>query len=195
MARPKSTDTSHRVLRNCTFCCIKIVVPLSRAKYSKSYCTKTHMILDMKARSFRFPCVICNKLIFTQPAQIKYRHRTTCSTGCRSKLARKRADERRVTLGYTKHQLDRLARYSPEANEWRKKIFTRDNYTCQMCGKIGGYLEADHIKPWAYFPDLRFELSNGRTLCRPCHNTTKLSAKKMREIYAQDYKDLILKYS
>ena len=55
-----------------------------------------------------------------------------------------------------------------------------------MCLVRGNYLEADHIKPWAYFPDLRFELDNGRTLCRPCHDTTKISAKAMREKYAKD---------
>jgi len=30
---------------------------------------------------------------------------------------------------------------------WREKVFKRDNYTCQVCGKKGGYLIADHIKP------------------------------------------------
>jgi len=86
-------------------------------------------------------------------------------------------------LGYTKHQLDRLARYSPEAERWRKAVFKRDDFTCQVCGLRGAYLEADHILPWAYFSDLRFELTNGRTLCRPCHDKTKISAKKMKEIY------------
>lgn len=33
-------------------------------------------------------------------------------------------------------------------------------------------IEADHIKPWAYYPDLRYELDNGRTLCLKCHRKT-----------------------
>ena len=55
---------------------------------------------------------------------------------------------------------------------WRLEIFKRDNFTCQSCGVRGGYLEADHIKPGATFPELRYEISNGRTLCRPCHEET-----------------------
>ena len=66
----------------------------------------------------------------------------------------------------------------------RRNIFHRDNYTCQYCKVRGGYLEADHIKPFAFFPELRFVLSNGRTLCRKCHNKTKISAKQMRKLYA-----------
>lgn len=56
---------------------------------------------------------------------------------------------------------------------WRKAVFERDKFTCRFCGKIGGDLHADHIKPWAMFPELRFAIDNGRTLCVPCHRTTE----------------------
>lgn len=56
--------------------------------------------------------------------------------------------------------------------QWRKAVFERDNYTCQFCQKRGGELNADHILPFAFFTELRFELSNGRTLCVPCHRST-----------------------
>jgi len=48
-------------------------------------------------------------------------------------------------------------------------VLKRDNYTCQVCEVIGGVLHADHIKSWSEYPELRFELSNCRTLCRSCH--------------------------
>lgn len=63
-------------------------------------------------------------------------------------------------------------RTSLEAKQWRKAIFERDNYTCQECGVRGGHLHVDHIKPWCAFPELRFELSNGRVLCIECHRLT-----------------------
>lgn len=57
--------------------------------------------------------------------------------------------------------------------------FKRDNFTCKECGKIGGRLEAHHIKPFAYFPELRFALDNLITLCKDCHIKTDTYAGKI----------------
>lgn len=56
-------------------------------------------------------------------------------------------------------------------NKWRFKVFERDKFTCKRCGKCEGqYLNAHHVKPWKQFPESRFMLSNGKTVCAdPCH--------------------------
>ena len=70
-----------------------------------------------------------------------------------------------------------LIRTSIEYKEWRISVFKRDGYACIFCGVKNGNgmtikFNADHIKPFALFPDLRFNVENGRTLCVPCHRTT-----------------------
>ena len=65
-----------------------------------------------------------------------------------------------------KNQIDRG---SARATSWRNAVFKRDRYTCQICGTIGGKLNAHHIKPWAKFPEERYNIENGITLCRKCH--------------------------
>lgn len=63
-------------------------------------------------------------------------------------------------------------RNSKEYVIWRKSVFERDDWTCIWCGIKGGKLNADHIKPFALFPELRLAIDNGRTLCETCHKTT-----------------------
>ena len=61
---------------------------------------------------------------------------------------------------------------------WRKEIFERDSFTCQICRKVGVYLESHHIKSWKNYPELRYVLDNGITLCRECHSKTDNYKKK-----------------
>ena len=67
---------------------------------------------------------------------------------------------------------NRSIRNSLEYKLWRTAVFERDNFTCTFCGVRGEKIHADHIKPFATFRELRFEISNGRTLCVPCHKKT-----------------------
>lgn len=54
----------------------------------------------------------------------------------------------------------------------RDAVFKRDNYSCVFCWVKGWNLNADHIKPFYLYPELRFDEDNGRTLCVPCHRST-----------------------
>ena len=70
--------------------------------------------------------------------------------------------------------LRRTLYHQKENLEWRKANFEKNNYTCQKCRARNGEgrtisLRAHHIKNWKDYPELRYEISNGITLCKECH--------------------------
>ena len=54
---------------------------------------------------------------------------------------------------------------------WRNEVYTRDNWTCRICEKHcqRKNIVAHHLKLFSEFPELRFSVDNGITLCRNCH--------------------------
>lgn len=76
---------------------------------------------------------------------------------------------------------NQIIRHRKEYSQWRKAVYTRDGYTCVECRKVGGTLNAHHIKPFSLYPELRHELSNGVTLCLECHVKTDTFGSKIKQ--------------
>jgi hypothetical protein len=67
--------------------------------------------------------------------------------------------------------LENKKRKSIEYRQWREKVFKRDNYTCQCCKDKKKYdLQAHHLDDWANHIESRYDVDNGITLCKDCHN-------------------------
>ena len=57
-------------------------------------------------------------------------------------------------------------------SEWREEVFKKDNFICRQCG-TNKRLQAHHIYMWAKYPELRFNIENGITLCKDCHKQVR----------------------
>lgn len=85
--------------------------------------------------------------------------------------------------------LVRLLRKTEAYEQWKRAVLIRDRFTCQQCGKRNGrqrIIEAHHLTGFTLLvrtlgvktvtegvenPAL-WEIGNGQTLCRPCHEDT-----------------------
>ena len=150
-----------------------------------------------------YVCKICGKKYFRYPSQIKWRGQTVaCSKQCRAiseigkytpqylrdlrKINVKRGKNSNLWTGGVS-SINRRIRASADFKNWRTKIFERDNYTCQYCKKRGGIeLHPHHIKPFAYYPELRFRVQNGVTLCKNCHKETDTYGKRATSIMKRE---------
>lgn len=150
---------SVKVLFICSICKTeKLLIP-SDAR-NKKYCS--YICLGRSKQTLPV-CKTCNKKL--SKSDLKYEF-------CQKCLYKWLVQQRKENGYIYKTSKNRQARSTSKYQKWRTRIFKRDNYTCQLCFKRGGELQADHIKPFAFFPKLRFILSNGRTLCIECHKTT-----------------------
>jgi len=131
----------------------------SHHRYRASrYCSKA--CWNIRKPPVTKACRFCGKSFTT------YREdATSCSKRCaRNSLVGEKATGWKGGRSLTCER----ARLSPQLKEWRTAVYQRDGYTCQTCGSKGD-IHAHHIKSFAEYPDLRFDVSNGVTLCVDCH--------------------------
>lgn len=140
-------------------------------KDNKKYCSRACQSVGYSKGTYEKKCAQCGKNF-----PVPYRRRNTaknCSIKCTGEWTRKnRRGENNPRWKGGLTPLRKKLYFSPTYKLWRTAVFERDHYTCVFCGKKGVVLNADHIKPWSLFPELRFAIDNGRTLCVECHRKT-----------------------
>ena len=59
-------------------------------------------------------------------------------------------------------------RRSYQAKRWREECRNRDKNQCTLCGSVER-LHVHHILPYKDYPDRRWDINNGQTVCALCH--------------------------
>jgi 5-methylcytosine-specific restriction endonuclease McrA len=114
-------------------------------------------------------CETCGDTVKRRVSLIKRYKHVFCSSKCWGVwYSENKSGENHYNWqgGKSKNQRDL---HNLKYTTWRTNVFKKHNYTCQICGNKGGYLHAHHIKRWADYPELRFDINNGMTICRKCH--------------------------
>lgn len=71
-------------------------------------------------------------------------------------------------------------------NEWRKRVFIRDNFKCCMENSTcEGKITAHHIYSFTFYPSLRYKLNNGITLCLAHHPRKRAEEKRLAPLFTE----------
>jgi len=57
----------------------------------------------------------------------------------------------------------------PLSRLWRRAVYKRDNYQCQICGENRKKLQCHHLDAYHWCVSRREDVANGVTLCVDCH--------------------------
>lgn len=70
--------------------------------------------------------------------------------------------------------------------EWRKQVWLRDKFVCKIANpNCNGRIEAHHILSWRDYPELRYEVNNGITLCHAHHPRKKEEEAKLSPYFKE----------
>ena len=186
--RKRRSDFKPRIQCTCAHCGASFEETAYRLKNGHgTYCSKPCSKLGRRKR-VSVNCAFCTTLLDLWPCEVM--ERNFCSRVCTSKggvSAATRLKQSKIRRGRPAPWVagknchfwrggiteeHKALRMSLAYRQWRTAVFTRDDYTCQACKQRGVKLQADHELPFSLYPDLRFEVLNGRTLCIPCHKKT-----------------------
>jgi hypothetical protein len=134
--------------------------PRNGRKHSKESLLKIRAT-RVKKRALK-NCTYCRKTFERVSSFANRAHHSYCSNECfRNYLKENRVIPDNIT-------------FSAEYKEWRKKVYIRDQYRCKMpgCNSNSRDIAAHHIYPKKIYPEKKFDINNGITLCRYCHEKT-----------------------
>lgn len=70
--------------------------------------------------------------------------------------------------------------------EWSKSVKKRDGWKCKMNSvDCSGRIEAHHVLSWRDYPELRFNINNGITLCHAHHPKKRSEEKRLSPYFME----------
>ena len=148
-----------QVEKTCTICGNTYKVKLYRAPASK-FCSKE--CWERRNEPETKNCAHCGES-FTVYKSLNQKY---CSKSC----ARSDTNGRHGNAwkgGKTRAVL--VTRQKKQYREWRAAVLARDGHKCTDCGSISD-LHVHHIKSFDKFPESRYDIDNGKTVCESCHS-------------------------
>lgn len=152
-------------------------------------------------------CIFCVKDFTTNCLQPKKKY---CSISCYSKFAInnpkftklgkdgsvKQREFMRSRIGekhhaWIKDRTQIIGRHNrnfhdPNYKQWHNAVKIRDNWKCKISNQdCNGRLEAHHIFGWKIYPELRYEINNGITLCHFHHPRKRDEEKRMIQFFQE----------
>jgi hypothetical protein len=112
---------------------------------------------------------------------IKNRKGRICSEKTRKKLSEAHKGEKCYRWIKDRTQLKKKQERNDSAYQvWRIQVYKRDNYKCKVMNEdCEGRIEAHHILGWSNFPELRYKVNNGITLCHAHHPKKRAEEKRL----------------
>lgn len=171
----------------CSVVCSRVAAGFKRRKRVKATCPTCGRSFERKQGGSKHPVRFCSKSCWATRKGKRYckqcgnefkRHDPGdfCSKACFNKWNHG-----------TNHARWNGGRNGPRARDayklklWRYRVLNRDGHRCQDCGTTNSPLHAHHIKSYSQHESLRFEDSNGITLCISCHE--KIHGRPLGDLY------------
>lgn len=135
----------------------------------QKFCGRTCMGKSYR-RNHERACVQCSKIFSAHSVKTRF-----CSHVCygNSGVGARPGEKSHLWKGGIT-PVNTMIRMSQNYRVWRKAVFERDGYSCSGCGVRGVQFHAHHKRSFSEFPELRFTIDNGVTLCVPCHQETDI---------------------
>jgi len=159
----------------------------NRKRYSKGI-TKIDKVCLFCKNPFQTDCFMPNKKFCNQVCVHKAlpHNHTQGRKGSekQKQMMRERTGEKHFAWIKDRTQVKRRFKESlstAKYQEWRTKVFARDNFKCKMLNKdcSGKYIEAHHILRLKDYPELSYVITNGITLCKFHHPIGKEKETKL----------------